>query len=48
MKHQIRGKNGNAVIIRNKWSAFIKYVHLPAVAETYGCGLLAKDSFNNR
>lgn len=27
-------------ITRDNWGAFMNYVHLPQVAETYGCGLL--------
>jgi len=37
-----------AVITRDDWSAFMNYVHLPAVAEKYDCGLLRQRDFWKR
>jgi len=37
-----------AAITRDDWPAFMNYVHLPAIAEKYGCGLLRQRDFWKR
>jgi len=37
-----------AAITRDNWPAFMNYVHLPAVADKYGCGLLRQRDFWKR